>query len=305
MSYPTIAGINHIVIEVSDLKRSREFYKELLGFADTGQNFWPDCDETALLRTVTGQYLILCRSSQPRSLPETGVHQAYQVTPVDRETIAKKLEEQGIQIHAYKEDRPAEEADNFYFSDPDGNRVQLVASKNLTGIPGEVQAIDHAALEVVDIEWAEHFYINLLGLAADCRVGWRTGDYIRAKLWGEGKEAMAPGTRRWDKRYTVMEQKRLLPRANAHFFVRAGKAVLGIYLAATQHRQEPSEEQLVGTPRIALRTDSQGLDVAEKVLKQSGKPSHGPVFHSSSVPISSSLYFKDPGGNFLELCVPR
>jgi catechol-2,3-dioxygenase len=298
--FPTITGISHLVIEVSDLERSRRFC-ELLGFVDTGLNFWPDCKEAAAFKTASGQHVVLCWNPQPASPPETGVHQAYRVSVAGREAIAEKLRRQSVEVHDYKEDRPAEASDNFYFDDPDGNRIQLVASNNA---PAGVQAIDHAAVEVVDIEWAEDFYVNLLGLPVDCRVGWRTEDYLRAKLWGEGKEAMAPGTRRWDKRYTVMEQKRLLPRPNTHFFVRAGEAVLGIYLA-TQHRQEPPEEQPVGTPRTALATDSRGIETVAKALEESGKPTAGPKTHPASAPIASSLYFKDPGGNFLELCVLR
>ncbi len=38
---------------------------------------------------------------------------------------------------------------------------------------------------------------------------------------------------------------------NVQLFVRAGDAVLGIYLADT-HFQEPPEEDIVGLPRVAL-----------------------------------------------------
>jgi catechol 2,3-dioxygenase-like lactoylglutathione lyase family enzyme len=300
MRPPTIAGISHLIIEVSDLERSRRFY-ELLGFGDAALESWPDCNESTTLSTASGQHLVLSLSGDPASLPETGVHQAYRVGADRREKIAAKLQAQAVEIHDYKEDRPAEAPDNLYFHDPDGNRVQLVASDDA---PEGVQAIDHAAVEVVDIEWAEDFYANLLGLPVDCRVGWRTEDYLRAKLWGEGKEAMAPGTRRWDKRYTVMEQKRLLPRPNTHFFVRAGDAVIGVYLA-TQHRQEPREEQPAGTPRIALRTDAEGMEIVASALNKRGTVAAGPKKHSAAAPIASSLYFKDPGGNFVELCVTR
>ena len=138
----------------------------------------------------------------------------------------------------------------------------------------------------------------------DHRVGWRTDDYVRAKLWGEGKEHMAPGTRRWDQRYTVMEQKRRLPRPNTHFFVRLGEEILGIYLA-TQHRQEPPEDQVVGTPRIGFRAGCQTMERVAQALAASRTPMKGPVEHPNSASIAASLYIRDPGGNFLELCVPR
>jgi catechol-2,3-dioxygenase len=297
-------SISHIAIEVSDLKRGEEFYREVLGFESVGYDRVPGCGRNVLLRAASGQWLILSESSEPRSLPETGVHQAYRVAPSDREAIGKKLAPRDIKVHTYKEDRPAEEADSFYFYDPDGNRVQLVASKTHAGTDGKVLAIDHAVVECHDLEWAEDFYAKLLGLTVDYRVGWRTADYIRAKLWGEGKEDMAPGTRRWDQRYTVMEQKRRLPRPNTQLFLRVGDGILGVYLA-TQHRQESPEEQIVGTPRIGFRAGSKALEETMKLLKERRVPVHGPIQHPASTPIAASLYFKDPGGNFLELCVPR
>ncbi|HEU4345981.1 MAG TPA: VOC family protein [Candidatus Binatia bacterium] len=296
-------GISHIVVEVSDLKRGEEFYR-LLGFESAGYDRVPECGRNASFRTASGQWLILSENGRPRSLPETGVHQGYRVTPLNRAAIGKKLAACDVFVHTYKEDRPAEESDNFYFFDPDGNRIQLVAPHTTADLSDEFLAIDHAAIECHDLEWAEDFYVNRLGLVVDHRVGWRTEDYVRARIWGEGKEHMAPGTRRWDQRNTVMEQKRRIPRPNTQLFVRAGEGVLGVYLA-TQHRQEPPEEQIVGTPRIALRTSHRALDQTAKLLTEGRFAIQGPMEHPDSAAIAASLYVRDPGGNFLEICVPR
>jgi hypothetical protein len=101
-----------------------------------------------------------------------------------------------------------------------------------------------------------------------------------------------------------MEQKRRLPRPNTHFFVRLGEEILGIYLA-TQHRQEPPEEQVVGTPRIGFRAGWQTIERVAQVLAASRIRMKGPVEHPTSASIAASLYLRDPGGNFLELCVPH
>jgi catechol 2,3-dioxygenase-like lactoylglutathione lyase family enzyme len=297
-------GISHIVIEVSDLKRAAEFYRQVLGFELVEDDGAADRGASVVLRAASGQSLILSESVEPRSLPETGVHQAYRVAPRHREAIGRNLAARQIDVYAYKEDRRAEEADNFYFYDFDGNRVQLVVSAADSHPDGKVLAIDHTAVECHDLEWAEDFYVNILGLPVDQRIGWRTADYVRAQLWGEGKEEMAPGTRRWDQRYTVMEQKRRIPRPNTHFFLRVGDGVLGIYLA-TQHRQEPPEEQIVGAPRIALRASRGTLDEILKLLKERRFPVYGPVEHPASSPIATSVYVRDPGANFLELCAPK
>ncbi len=297
-------GISHLVIEVSDLKRSEEFYHDILGFELLGQDQIPNCGRNSVLGCASGQWLILSESAEPRSLAETGVHQAYGMLPSDREGVAKKLAERSIVVHRYKEDRPAEEGDNFYFHDPDGNRIQSVTGKTVSDPRHGVLGIDHAAMECHDLEWAEDFYVRVLGLTVEHRVGWRTEDYVRAKLWGDGKANMAPGTRRWDQRYTVMEQKRLLPRPNTQLYVQFGDSTLGIYLA-TKHRQEPPERQIVGTPRIGLRCGRAAFHRLVKVLAENHAPLQGPVEHPLTTPIAASLYVKDPGANFLEICVSK
>jgi catechol 2,3-dioxygenase-like lactoylglutathione lyase family enzyme len=296
-------GISHIVVEVSDLKRAKEFYR-LLGFEFAGDDRVPECGRSALFQTASGQGVVLCESPQPRSLAETGVHQAYRISLSDRDAVAKQLAACAVTIETYKEDRPLEQGDNFYFYDPDGNRIQLVASGPPSNKRGKILGIDHAAIECHDLEWAEDFYVKKLGFTVDHRVGWSTEDYARAKLWGEGKENMAPGTRRWDQRYTVMEQKRRIPRPNTQLFARTGGEVLGIYLA-TQHRQEPPEEQIVGTPRIGFRAGREGMNQTAELLRATRTPIKGPVEHPDSAPLAASLYVRDPGGNFLEICVPR
>ena len=297
-------SISHLVIEVSALKLAEEFYRDVLGFDSPGHDRFSDCGRSVSLRSASGQWLVLAETSEPRSLPESGVHQAYRVAPSDRGAIAKKLAARDISVYTYKEDRPAEEEDNFYFFDPDGNRVQGVASTTLSAAGGKVLGIDHAAVECYDLEWAEDFYVKLLGLMVDHRVGWRTADYVRARRWGEGKEDMAPGTRRWDQRYTVMEQKRRIARPNTQLFTRVGDSILGIYLA-TKHRQEPPEKQIVGTPRIGFLASRNELDTTVKLLTEHRFPVHGPIEHPVSSPIAASIYFRDPGANFLELSVLR
>src|SRR5688500_11961841 len=121
-------GISHVVIEVSDLKRAEEFYRDVLGFELMNDCRAADCGVGVSLRAGSDQSLILSQSTEPRSLPETGVHQAYRVAPRDRDAIGRKLAARHIAVHDYKEDRPAEQADNFYFYDLDGNRIQLVVS---------------------------------------------------------------------------------------------------------------------------------------------------------------------------------
>ncbi len=300
----TLHSIAHVTIEVGDLPRALEFYSGLIGAPASRVAAWPVKDETALL-LPSGQFLVLKPSANPRTLPESAVHQAYRAAPAAIDRILKSLSVGAAGVHRYHEDRLAEQADNCYFADPDGNRIQLIADAARSA-PG-IAAIDHAIVLASDMEWIEEFYCDLLGLVVEHRVGWNTGDYIRARAWGEGKEEMAPGTRRWDERYRDIPgakpgQGRRLARPNMQIFLHTGESILGIYLSPV-HVQESPPRIAVGTPRIGFWTDRATLERAVAVLGKTRATVAGPVHHVSGSPIGSSLYFRDPCGNFIELCV--
>jgi catechol 2,3-dioxygenase-like lactoylglutathione lyase family enzyme len=301
-----VTGIAYVVVEVDDLDRAVDFYVRVLGLKTLGRDVFPSCGTHAALITSSGQWVVLSVNGDRPDLRDTGVHQAYRVSPEARTAITKALIAEGVEIRTYKEDRPAEERDNFYFCDPDGNRLQLVAAiANDAPSPGGLSGIDHAAVQTADMMWAEAFYADELGLPVDHRVGWRTADYVRARKWAAGEEDMAPGTRRLDQRYTVMVNRKTVPRANMQLFLRAGRGVIGVYLA-NMHFQEPPEEQIIGTPRVSFATASRDrLEAAARRLASRRRAFEGPVIHPRSAPLEASLYLKDPGGNFLELCVVR
>ena len=299
-----LAGISHLAVLVDDVAAARSFYTDMLGFRSIGSDVLPHCGHHALLTTASGQLLALCAGEKDPGLVLTGLHQAYRVTAAARDVILSRLAESGTTIHRYKEDRPAEDGDNLYIFDPFGNRLQLVT------IPGDraprggeaalITGIDHVAVQAADVEWQEKFYTRHLGLPVEHVVGWRTADYARARDWGEGKDPMAPGCRRWDKRYNIMHGKDPVPRPNVQLFVTVGDSVLGIYLA-DNHFQEPPEEAVTGLPRVAFTLAPRDLDAMAELLRDWG-PMIGPLSHPAGSPRSRSLLCKDPGGNFLEFC---
>lgn len=299
-----VAGISHLALIVGDLAVARRFYCEQMGFGFLGSDVLPSCGHHILIAAASGQLVALCEGEKDPRLAETGIHQAYRVSERARDEILARLRRQGVTIHRYKEDRPAEDADNLYVFDPFGNRLQLVtagaAAASNQPADALIGGIDHACVQAIDVEWEEKFYVGHLGLPIEHVVGWRTADYARARTWGEGKEEMAPGCRRWDKRYNIMHGKDPVPRPNVQLFVKAGSEVLGVYLAV-DHFQEPPEETTVGLPRIAFAVGREDLARMAERLTDWG-PMVGPVAHPSGSPRRQSLFVKDPGSNFIEFC---
>lgn len=299
-----LSGISHVAVLVGDLPVAQAFYVDMLGFALVGRDVLPHCGRHVLLSSASGQLVALCEGDRDPGLVLTGIHNAYRVSPAARDEILARMQTSGTVVHRYKEDRPAEDKDNLYLYDPFGNRLQLVTVLDdrapLAGDKPLIAGIDHAAVQAADVEWQEKFYTRHLGLPIEHVVGWRTADYARARDWGDGKDPMAPGCRRWDKRYNIMHGKDPVPRPNVQLFVSAGDAVLGIYLADT-HFQEPPEEQVVGLPRIAFTVSPRELDRLAEVLSDWG-PIVGAIDHPAGSSRKRSVFCKDPGANFLEFC---
>lgn len=314
MSVISASAIAHVAVEVADLRRARDFYARVLG---TPAEFAPAWDDpgAAACRLPSGQYLILVPSEKPRTFADTGAHVAYRAAPDAIAGIIARAEAEGIAVHRYMEDRPSEVRDNVYLADPDGNRIQLVADAGPAGgSDGGIGGIDHAAVLVSDIEWEDDFWVEALGVPAVHRVGWNTGDFARARAWGEGKEDMAPGTRRWDQRYRDIPgappgQGRKVARPNPQLFLDfgggkpgdCGGPVLGIFLAQA-HFQEPPLEQAHGTPRTAFRVADDCLESLAGALARAGGRVEGPAAHPPGVPLSRSLYLRDICGVFFEFC---
>jgi catechol 2,3-dioxygenase-like lactoylglutathione lyase family enzyme len=251
-----------VALEVSDLAAAKSFYTGVIG-------------DHALARG--GQRLELVQRKQPNTLTQTGQHQAYLVEATRLPDLAADL---GAEW--WREDHPAEKARSAYVLDPSGNRVQLVRSDARPDL-----LFDHVCIELHDLELAEIFYARTLGGIVDYVHGWTMDDYAEAFAWGEGKDACAPWTRRWDVRYW---DKLRLPRPNMQTFVRFGDTRLGLILA-TEHRQEPPPEQHRGTPALLLTTSLPPTEAACHLAAQ------GVAFEQEG----ATLYLRDPGGNFIQL----
>jgi catechol 2,3-dioxygenase-like lactoylglutathione lyase family enzyme len=109
-------GIDHVVLHVSDVQRSKKFYTEVLGMTayreDDGQVFLHAGRQgVALFRKEGGP-----RLSAGNDLN----HLALNVAAGSYETLKAELEKHGVTVTG----RPGEDR-CIYFRDPDGHRLQL------------------------------------------------------------------------------------------------------------------------------------------------------------------------------------
>jgi catechol 2,3-dioxygenase-like lactoylglutathione lyase family enzyme len=110
-----MAGISHIVIEVSELKKAEELYREL-GFESLDHDRLPGCGHNVSLRAASGQWLVLTENAQPRSLPETGVHQAYRVSAAAAKSSAENWRRAKSRSTTTKKTGPPRKTTIFIFT---------------------------------------------------------------------------------------------------------------------------------------------------------------------------------------------
>lgn len=289
-------GLACTALPAADTAIAARFYQFVLGLPAPDTDVLPELGAHVVFKLGSSALLACAKPDVLQDLKDTGVHCGLRVGQGQRKAIAERLGKLGVEVHAYREDREAEQGDNFYFFDPEGNRVQIVENAKAAEI-----ALDHAALLANDILWAEDYYVRVLGLAVEGRVGWNTADHAQARRWAAGEDDMAPGTRRLDKLYMTMGGKNEVPRANMQMFLPIGSSTLVVYLA-TRHFQEPPEGQVIGAPRIMIATTRSEIDRLAGVMHETGWPCRGPVAHGKEAPFTASLYLRDPSGNFIELC---
>ena len=150
---------------------------------------------------------------------------------------------------------------------------------------------------VDDLVLAERFYADLLGSeifgngSVDTRYMLSTDELLESHRRTTSQERSNGDADFWVNR-------------PPHSNVTVGEAKVSLYLA-DHHIQEPPPEQLRGAPRLALTATREQIARAAEVLARNEVPFEGPVEHAPPCPAAQSLYFKDPAGNFLELCCLR
>ena len=111
------SGVDHVVLHVNDVQRSKKFYIEILGMTayreDDGQVF--------LHAGQQGLALFKKQGDAPLTTGSDLNHLALNVATGTYETLKAELEKQGVEVTGrLGQDRC------IYFHDPDGHRLQLM-----------------------------------------------------------------------------------------------------------------------------------------------------------------------------------
>lgn len=111
------SGVDHVVLHVNDVQRSKKFYTEILGMRAYRE------DDGQVFLHAGHQGFALFRRAGDLSLKAGNDlnHLALNVTAGTYETLKAELERQGVAVTG----RPGEDR-CIYFRDPDGHRLQLV-----------------------------------------------------------------------------------------------------------------------------------------------------------------------------------
>lgn len=138
----------------------------------------------------------------------------------------------------------------------------------------ELESLSHSAICVDDLRKAEHFYEEVLGAKVVNRVNFNTDDSRRGR--------------------------------SVHSSMVLGDFLFALMLPRDRMPMPPAEQQR-GTNgfRHGFAVSHAEFDEITDRLCQNEVAFQGPIEHPAKGPLGQSVYFKDPGGNFLEVCWRR
>jgi catechol 2,3-dioxygenase-like lactoylglutathione lyase family enzyme len=114
-----VTGINHVVLHVTDVERSKRFYMEVLGFEDRNLSVGPSMKASFLRCGVQGLDLFEVASGDVHGGEEMN-HMALNVATPDLDEIVAELSRIGVETS----DRTPR--NTVFISDPDGHRIEML-----------------------------------------------------------------------------------------------------------------------------------------------------------------------------------
>ena len=121
--------LSHLMLAVSDLDRSEEWYQEVVGLDFLGRDLTAEERPHSVLKMNTGQLLILVQVPEEEMRTNlgmsTGVHHAFMTTPNQYRRAIARMQEMGFDLVDYRAQFRAYGEFSINFKDPDGHRLQL------------------------------------------------------------------------------------------------------------------------------------------------------------------------------------
>ena len=114
-----VTGINHVVLHVTDVERSKTFYMEVLGFEDRNLSVGPSMKASFLRCGVQGLDLFEVANGDVHGGKEMN-HMALNVAAADLVEIVAELSQIGVETS----DRTPR--NTVFISDPDGHRIEML-----------------------------------------------------------------------------------------------------------------------------------------------------------------------------------
>ena len=116
-----VTAIDHVVLWVSDLRRSKEFYIDLLGMRVAHESDWQSflwCGDTQMVA------LFQKRDGDGVAGGQEVNHMALRLESGEYDDVKATLEAAGCEVNGRAGDPHC-----LYFSDPDGHRLQVLTPK--------------------------------------------------------------------------------------------------------------------------------------------------------------------------------
>jgi len=117
MSVLQLTHIDHVSVIITDLERSRHFYRDLLGLKEIARP--RTFDFVVLWFELGNQQLHLLLKPQPDTVSPR--HFALRVADVEQ--ARSHFRARGVPV---EETTPIPGADRFFIRDPDGNRIEII-----------------------------------------------------------------------------------------------------------------------------------------------------------------------------------
>jgi catechol-2,3-dioxygenase len=138
----------------------------------------------------------------------------------------------------------------------------------------QIESISHSGINVVDLKAAEDFYADVFGTSVTNRVNFNTDDARRGR--------------------------------SVHTSVLVADWLFALALPkAAMPMPDPARPRGTGGFRHGFRVGRERFAEVVQRLRERGVAFEGPVTHPERGPLGQSVYFQDPGGNFIEVCWRR